>query len=421
MAKGSEKKGRRKISSVVSKQNIVAVLVVLLIFIYVLVQCYSVLNVKFKTQTALVSTVYDTIDVKALAVRDEQAVLLNEGAVTVPILKDGEKVQRGGQIAMQFPDADSAGRYSQYLELADTLEYYSDMESQAVGQVTDVESLDKAILTDVNHYIRSVSGENQSQITSFEESLNDKLTRRQLLIGESIDFQSVTSEINDKISALNINNANPSGYVKADNSGIFSTYSDGLEAAFDYSKMEQLDADTLNAYMEAAQAPQQSAAIGKVIKSFDWYFCAVVNTADLAGLKNGKMLEVTLKDSSDVLKCEIVKGAGDTQLGETQTVLVLKCNEINGDISSFRLEDIQIRLNKYEGIKVPTEAVHIEDNQKGVYTLVSSVVVWRPAEVLYTGDNFAVLSYNKDTENGIKLYDQIIIQGKELHDGKVYA
>ena len=63
--------------------------------------------------------------------------------------------------------------------------------------------------------------------------------------------------------------------------------------------------------------------------------------------------------------------------------------------------------------------------------LVSSVVKWRPAEVLYTGENFAVLTYdnknydekskNKGTENGIKLYDQIIIQGKELHDGQVYA
>lgn len=426
----SEKRKRKKIS-LISKQNIVAFLVILLICVYVLAQCYTVLNVQFKMQTAVVSTVYDTIDAKALVVRDEQAVLSDGSSVTVPVLKDGEKVQQGGQIAMQFSSSENAQRYSKYLELTEKLQYYSDMESQAVGQVTDVESLDKAILSDINDYIRTVSNENIGRTSTYEESLNDKFTRRQLLVGESIDFSSITSALGGEISALDIDSANPTGYLTAENSGIFSTYTDSLESSFDYSKVDELDIDTLNSYITSAEKAEPSQAIGKIIKSFDWYFCAVVDTSELAGLKNGRTMEVTLKNSSDVYKCEIVKGAGDTPLGQEKTVLVLKCNEVNSDITSLRLEDIQIRTAEYEGIKVPLDAVHIEDNQKGVYVLVSSVVKWRPAEVLYTGENFAVLTYdnknydeeskNKGTENGIKLYDQIIIQGKELHDGKVYA
>lgn len=426
----NEKRKSKKLS-LISKQNIVAVLVILLIVVYVLAQCYTVLNVQFKTQTAVVSTVYDTIDAKALIVRDEQAVLTDGNSVTVPVVQDGEKVQLGGRLAMQFSGSENAQRYSKYLELSEKLKYYSDMESQAVGHVTDVESLDKAILSDINDYIRCVSAENISSVSNHEESLNDKFTRRQMLIGENIDFSSVTAALTSEISALDIGSANPTGYLTAEKSGIFSTYSDGLESTFDYGKIDELNIDTLNSYIASAENAQPSQAIGKIIKSFDWYFCAVVDTAELVGLKNGRTLEVALKNSSDVYKCEIVKGAGDTQLGEEKTVLVLKCNEMNSDITSLRLEDIQIRTATHEGIKVPLDAVHIEDNQKGVYVLVSSVVKWRPAEVLYTGENFAVLTYdnknydedskNKGTENGIKLYDQIIIQGKELHDGKVYA
>ncbi len=431
MAKSDEAGRRKKRASVISKQNIVAVVVVLLIFIYVLVQCYSVLNVKFVTQTATVSTVYDTIDTQALVIRDEQAVLSDSATVTVPVLKDGEKVQKNGRIAMQFSDSESAGKYTNYLDLTQELEYYADMESQAVGQVTDVESLDKAILSDINDYIRSISAEDTGRAAACQESLNDKFTRRQLLVGENIDFSSVTSSLQAEINEIDIKSANPSGYINAESSGVFSGYTDGLETAFDYSSIEQLDADTLAAYMETAKNAQPSQAIGKIIKSFDWYFCAVVDTAELTGLKNGRTLDVTLKDSSEVLKCKIVKGADDALLGESKTVLVLKCNEINEDISSLRLEDIQIRKAEYTGIKVPADAVHIEDDQRGVYVLVSSVVKWRPAEVRYMGENFAVLSYdnkdydenskNRGTENGIKLYDQIIIQGKELQDGKVYA
>jgi len=338
----------------------------------------------------------------------------------VPVLEDGEKVQLGGQIAMQFPNADAASRYAKYLDLSQELEYYTKLQGQTVGKVTDVQSLDKSILADVHSYIRSISNENESGIADCEKSLNDKFTRRQMLIGESVDFTSVISSLNDQIGALNIGTANPSGHITTDSSGVFSSYTDGFEQAFDYGKITELDAETLNYYMASLQNAQPSAAIGKVIKSFDWYFCAVADTADLVGLKNGRSIDVTLKDSSRVLKCEIVKGVGDSA-GSGQTVLVLKCNELNGDLTSLRLEDIQIRVHKYEGIKVPAEAVHVVNNEKGVYALVSSVVQWRKADVLYTGDNYVILSYDKEAEGGIKLYDQIIVQGKELYDGKVYA
>ena len=62
----ANEKRKRKKFSLISKQNIVAVLVILLIVVYVLAQCYTVLNVQFKTQTAVVSTVYDTIDRKSV-------------------------------------------------------------------------------------------------------------------------------------------------------------------------------------------------------------------------------------------------------------------------------------------------------------------------------------------------------------------
>ncbi len=424
MEDNNEQIKKKKLSSS-AKQNIVAALVVVLIFIYVIAECASVLNVKLKTQTALTSTVYDTLDVQALVVRDEDVIPNGDGSVTVASLADGEKIQTGGEIAMQFANRESAVKYSKYLELQSELEYYTDLESQSVGLATDVETLDKDILTDVNDYIRSISAEDGTSINTYEKSLNDKFTRRQMLIGQDVNFTSAIEAINDEIGVLNIAGAEPTGYIKADKSGVFSGYTDGFEKSFDYSKIEELDTDTLKSYISAVNdgGDNQSQAqnnLGKIINSFDWYFCAVVNSKSIAGIKEGKSIDVTLKDSNEVLKCKVVKGADDS-VGGGETVLVLKCNEINGEITSLRLEDIQIRVHEYTGIKVPVDAVHVVNGEKGVYALVSSVVEWRKADVLYTGDNYVVLSYDKDSENGIKLYDQIIVQGKDLHDGKVYT
>ena len=88
MEDNNEQVKKKKLSSS-AKQNIVAALVVVLIFVYVIAECASVLNVKLKTQTALTSTVYDTLDVQALVVRDEDVISNGDGSVTVASLADG--------------------------------------------------------------------------------------------------------------------------------------------------------------------------------------------------------------------------------------------------------------------------------------------------------------------------------------------
>ena len=35
--------------------------------------------------------------------------------------------------------------------------------------------------------------------------------------------------------------------------------------------------------------------------------------------------------------------------------------------------------------------------------------------------DYVVFEYTPEDENSIRLYDQIITQGKDLHDGKVYT
>ena len=146
----------------------------------------------------------------------------------------------------------------------------------------------------------------------------------------------------------------------------------------------------------------------------------MVNAKDVAPLKNGGKVDVAVSGSDEVYTCRIVSGA-DADLGAEQTVLILKCSLMNSEIASLRLADIEIRVNSYTGIKLPAEAVHVNNGEKGVYALVASVVKWRKADILYTTDDYVVLSYTPEEDGGIKLYDQIVVQGKELHDGKVYT
>lgn len=402
------------------KGNLAIILVVVVVFVWFFAEIGRVVNVKLETQTALEDVVYDTIDTKALVVRNESVIANDKGAVTVPYVADGDKVKVGGKVAMEFSSEEKAHTYSDYLDLEKEIQYYEEMEKSSVGQVTDVESIDKDILQDVNGYIRSNAVMDSVNSKVFADELNSKFTRRQILIGENIDFSTVISSVQSEIDALGASSCQPTGYVTTDMSGIFTRYTDGCESMFDYKNIEKIDVETLQNYIKNVENAKPTNSIGKIVRDFDWYFCTVVKTSDITTLKNGNKVEVTLKNSDEVLNCKIISGA-DAPLGKEETVLVLKCSEMNSEMASLRLEDIKIRVNSHKGIKMPIEAVHIKNGEKGVYALVSSVVEWRKADVLYTGEDYVILSYDSKDKDGIKLYDEIIIRGRDLHDGKVYT
>ena len=385
---------KRKKTLKVNKEWLAMGFVLFLIVAYLAVQLYGVFNVRLKTQTAVISTVYETVQAKALAVRNEKVVSAGENAVTAATVGDCEKVNKGGEIAKIFANAESAQEYSTYKSLEEQLEYYDDMENQAVGQAADVESLNKDVITDINGLVRANAAGNVQSAADYCSELNDKFTRIQILVGDNIDFSSVMKEIEEKINAINENACKPTGYVQADESGIFSSYTDGLETAFDYSAISSgLEVETLEQWLDEAQDAEASQSLGKLITSFEWYFCAIVEPSQIKGLENGDKIDVSVSGTDHVYSCKIISGA-ENQPGVQKTALVLQCSEMNSDIASLRTADIELRLNSYEGIKMPASAVHVNNGEKGVYALVASVVEWRKANVLYTQGDYVVLSYD---------------------------
>ncbi|MCM1113921.1 MAG: hypothetical protein NC397_00335 [Clostridium sp.] len=417
----SKKEKVNKNPDTIRKDVAAIIFVLVIIAIYIFVECYGAMHVDVETITAVTSTVYDSVEAKALVVRDEHTIPAGN-SVTVACADNGEKVKLNGNIAMEFSSVESARNYSLLQDLHSELDYYNELESKSAGIATDVESIDKDIMNDVNNYIRTANNSTADKLSAYTDDLNDKLTRRQMIIGQSIDFSSVKSDLQNQINSINADSCKPIGTVTAEESGVFSSYTDGLETAFNYSDITSIDIDTLNKYIEmASNNDKAQASFGKLITSYEWYFCTVVSCDTVKGISNGDTLEVAIKDSEEVIRCKVVSGA-DTDLGAEETVLILSSSQMDGEITSMRLEDIEIRHNEYTGFKVPASAVHIdEDGKKCVYALVANQVSKRYGEIIYSSKDFVVMAYDADNKDSIRYYDQIITKGKDLHDGKVYT
>jgi hypothetical protein len=112
------------------------------------------------------------------------------------------------------------------------------------------------------------------------------------------------------------------------------------------------------------------------------------------------------------------------QADDDRVVLVFRTNTIPEHFSFLRRQTVQIVTDTWKGYKVPLSAVRIVDGVQGVYVLEGYIVEFRRIVPMREIDGYFICRENsgsKDDADMLKLYDHIIINGKNLYSGKIIS
>ena len=74
---------------------------------------------------------------------------------------------------------------------------------------------------------------------------------------------------------------------------------------------------------------------------------------------------------------------------------------------------------EYSGLKIPRKALRVVDSQRGVYVVNGMQINFVPVNILYSTDSFIICEKQNDNDNVLKLYDSVVVKGKNLYDGKI--
>ena len=91
-----------------------------------------------------------------------------------------------------------------------------------------------------------------------------------------------------------------------------------------------------------------------------------------------------------------------------EAIIVLSCNELDEEIASSRVQDVELIFSEHTGLRIPREAIRFIDGVKGVYVTVGESTEFKMLDVIYEGDDF-VLSKNTSKNDYVNLYDRIIL------------
>ena len=90
-------------------------------------------------------------------------------------------------------------------------------------------------------------------------------------------------------------------------------------------------------------------------------------------------------------------------------------------IAQGRCETVQVDLKTYEGIRIDKAALHIVNGQRGVYVKYGNLQRFLKITTLYENDSYILVPEDGKlgSANEVRLYDEIIVQGTNLQDGKL--
>ena len=397
--------------------NTLAIALAVIIAGYLAINVFKGVGNSYKTSTAYVQSVSETIDAKMFIVREETIINTDNSGVVVPLAVNGERVGNGNKLAAVFADDKSAENYSKSLVLNKKLETYKKIDNHVKLANLDLKKLTQDINGEFTSILESVYNNDFSGLADSELSFSEMLSRKDVSLGYEVDCSGIIEELEGQIAALKV--SNPKDIVTAEAAGFFVSRLDGYEDIISAQDIDSLTPEKLTEALEAEKAEPRDDVMGKLITGYEWYAAAIVDTALLAGTEVNKSVQLVLGDKEgDTVPAKVYSKAKVD--GEDSTMVVFKCSEMNEGLAMNRKVAGKIVLKNYSGIKVKKSAVHFnEEGQEGVYIIEGNIIKFNRIEEVYSDAEYVIAKNKTGTSGWLSQYDEVVISGKDLYNGKV--
>lgn len=403
--------------------KVLAAAAAVIIVIFFAAEIYSLAGRTLGTQTVYEQTVLETVDAEMFVIRNEVLLATNSTGVTVPIADNAERVSKGSSIAAIFPSEAAAENFVKVRSLTSKLETYQKIDNQLRLAEVDMDKLTAEINSEFESILDSAYENDYSNLAEHKLSFSEKLSRKQISLDVAVDCKTKIAELQNEISALN-SASTPTEIITADASGYYVSREDGYENIITADEIDSLTPEMLEEAFKSKKKEPAAGSIGKVIDGYNWFIATIIDSADATKFKVGKSVKLILDDSTNDYITTYVHSVNN--FDGNKSMLVFRCNLMNEKLAELRKVEGKIIVKEFTGLKVSRDAVRLDENgNSGVYIRRGNIVNFRSLNIIYSEDEFVIASKPSE-ESGIKLeythlklYDEVIISGKELKDGMV--
>lgn len=343
----------------------------------------------------------------------EEHVLTSNCDTTVLNCAEGAHVAANDTVATGYRSEAAKTRQVRIDELSGQLEQLR-YALGAASSVYDQAALDTEIANSLVQLSQYLARRDMNSVSDLAPELKGLVLRRMGDGSDSAVLQQRIDELQAELDTLETQSSGDTSVILAGTAGTFSAAVDGYERVLTPDALAQMTVTDLETI--EPQTPDE-AAIGRLITSATWYYVCAVPAGELEDVEEGD--RVTLSFARDYYQPVQmrVERLGGNEAGSR--LLVLSSDRALQNVTLLRKQSAELVFVSYSGLRVPKSAVRVENGQTGVYVLEGSLAKWKQITILHdTGESYVVALDDSSTEN-LWPGDELIINAKNLYDGKV--
>ena len=376
-------------------------------------------------------------DLTGYVVREE-AVLPDDGGGQRQLQRtEGERVSAGGLVALVYADQASVERQEEIRSLETQIEQLQYAREAALGAEVS-QRLDVQILQNMVDYRAAVTADRLDRAEDWGAELRSLVLKRDYTASDTTDVSARIAELQAQVDSLQAQAGASVRRVTAPQAGLYSAVVDGYEAVLTPESLETLTPGKLDR-LEPDEAARSASSVGKLVLGDTWYYAANLDEGEAALLQDSTGLKLRFaKGVSQDLDVELVF-VSEPEGG--RVTAVFRGDTYLSELTLLRQQSAKVIRRTTEGIRVPIESVRLREetvtgedgtettvSQTGVYCVVGMEARFKPVDVLYSGEEFALVRSTLDRAEDvtaaqeqirIRPGDQVIVTAYDLYDGKV--
>ena len=417
------------------------ILVTALTVLAVIYVAYLLISANFEmypTENAVQATVKDKIYTNAFIIRDETVINNDTSGVLSYSLNDGDQINVNGELAKVYSNDSDAAAQIKADALEENMVSLKNLQNSSVTKSIGIDTINNNINNNIITFLSDINTEDIVSVDDDISNLLSSINQSQVYTGKIANFNSEISELQSEINELRNSSGESIGTIKTDKAGYFSSHCDGYENSIKYSDIDRIKlADLQN--VSKNDVPENTA--GKIISGLNWYIACEVSSDEATNLSlwDSNVTVLFSDASTETIPASIYRIHQTSP--NSNALVILRCDYMDEGLIDARQEPIEIGLGTYTGLRISKRAIHddivtkteYDDNDKkhteekkvqGVYVLYGSEVQFKQISIIYSDDDYVICDPDPDDEvlfNGetVSLYDQVIIKGDDLYDGKV--
>ncbi|MGN0536938.1 MAG: HlyD family efflux transporter periplasmic adaptor subunit [Acutalibacteraceae bacterium] len=436
-------------SSIIKK--ILMTLITILVLAYVV---YVIVGANFnsiKTEAATKMTATNSISVSGYFIRDESLIQHKGNGVISYTVEDCSKVAGKETVAEIYHSSEDAAAQEEIDRLKERIATLETLEKSADMISLSPEDLDESVYSSLFKMKEQLGDGNILDVDDTVENIIYSINERRLVIGKTESFSSSIAELKKQVEELEASYKKAQTEIISEKAGYFVSFADGFENVVTSDDIENIYPSQLEELMNSTPKTVSKQTIGKTIDNIFWYIACPVTYEQALVLKNLDRITVSLPFAlADEIPVTVVSVNQETKT--SGGVVILRGEYMNEELASARKETVVINIENYTGIYVNRKAVHEQELTKtvtdengketqvtesvmGVYVLSGNELEFKQIAVLYSNKDYLICSEDpkKDESDGVsmeigifsydepilKLYDNIVVEGANLYDGKL--